>query len=246
MNIVVTGGGTIAPIDSVRLITNVSSGRFSAQISEACVEKGAHVWHLHAPTAELPFQRRALFDLETADEETEINRLRTLRRDWLARKERLQLIPCGSGTVAEYADCLERVLTANSIDIAFLAMAVSDYESRPIKGKIESRAETLQLSLVRTPKIIQSVKTWSPNVFLVGFKLTSNAARDDLIRQAEIACEVNRADVTVANDLSTLQASRHTIHLVRLGQPVETIGPGPMIAEQLVDRVVAWASQRPR
>ena len=41
MNVVVTGGGTIAPIDDVRLMTNVSSGRFAAAITEACLDRGA-------------------------------------------------------------------------------------------------------------------------------------------------------------------------------------------------------------
>ena len=40
MNVVVTGGATIAPIDDVRLMTNVSSGRFAAAITEACLDRG--------------------------------------------------------------------------------------------------------------------------------------------------------------------------------------------------------------
>ena len=55
LNVVVTGGGTIAPIDDVRSIANVSSGRFSASISEACLRLGAKVeatlMHVN-PTAE--------------------------------------------------------------------------------------------------------------------------------------------------------------------------------------------------
>ena len=38
MNVVVTGGATIAPIDDVRQLTNVSTGRFGAAITEACFE----------------------------------------------------------------------------------------------------------------------------------------------------------------------------------------------------------------
>ena len=64
MNVVVTGGGTIAPIDDVRLLTNVSSGRFAASITEACLSREARVWHIHARTAERPFWRSARFDLE--------------------------------------------------------------------------------------------------------------------------------------------------------------------------------------
>lgn len=63
-NVVVTGGGTIAPIDDVRLLTNVSSGRFAAAITEACLERNATVWHIHTPPALLPFMRSAKFDLD--------------------------------------------------------------------------------------------------------------------------------------------------------------------------------------
>ena len=64
MNVVVTGGATIAPIDDVRLMTNVSSGRFAAAITEACLLRQARVWHIHARSAELPLLRFARFDLE--------------------------------------------------------------------------------------------------------------------------------------------------------------------------------------
>ena len=58
MNVVVTGGGTVAPIDDVRQIANVSTGRFSASITEACLARGATVWHVHAPGAQLPLLRQ--------------------------------------------------------------------------------------------------------------------------------------------------------------------------------------------
>ena len=63
MNVLVTGGGTSAPIDDVRSITNVSTGRFAAAISESCLARGACVWHLHAPSAQVPLLRQAWFDL---------------------------------------------------------------------------------------------------------------------------------------------------------------------------------------
>src|SRR5947209_7068691 len=139
MNVVVTGGGTIAPIDDVRHLANVSSGRFSAQITEAWLARGATVWHIHTPSAQLPFWRAAGFDL-------------------------------------------------------------------------------------------------------VGFKLLSRTTPAELIRQAEAACRTNRADLTVANDLQTLRAGRHTVHLVRPGHPPETLGPGADLAERLVERIAAWSA----
>ena len=59
MNVLVSGGGTVALVDDVRRITNNSTGRLSAMITEACLTLGAEVWHLHAPGASVPFQRSA-------------------------------------------------------------------------------------------------------------------------------------------------------------------------------------------
>jgi phosphopantothenate-cysteine ligase len=241
MNVVVTGGGTVAPIDDVRQIANVSTGRFSAAITEACLRRGARVWHLHAPGAQLPFARGARFDLAATDPRAEHERLDRLHRDWRAVADRLHLVGLAEGTVAEYAARLERLLREQAIDVAFLAMAVSDFEPEPFGGKLDSDVDTLVIHGRRTPKVIRSVRDWSPGVYLVGFKLLSRADPAELIRQAEAACHTNRADLTVANDLQTLRAGRHTIHLVRPGQPVETLGPDDAPAERLVDRVLAWA-----
>jgi phosphopantothenate-cysteine ligase len=241
MNVVVTGGGTVAPIDDVRLIANVSTGRFSAMITEACLRRGAEVWHIQAPSAQLPFVRGAGYDLDTTDPRAEEARLGRLRREWQEARERLHLVPLRRGTVADYAENLERTLRARPIDIAFLAMAVSDFEPEPYGGKLDSDVETTVIRGRRTPKVIRSVRDWSPGVYLVGFKLLSRAGEAELIEEAEAACRINRADLTVANDLQTLRAGGHTIHLVRPGQATETIGPGDATAEQLVARAFAWA-----
>ena len=102
MNIVVTGGGTIAPIDDVRLMTNISSGRFAAAITEACLDRGATVWHIHAPSAQLPLRRFAAFDLDAADPAAELYRLAKLREKWLSQRDRLHLIPLKIGNVDDY------------------------------------------------------------------------------------------------------------------------------------------------
>lgn len=238
MNVVVTGGGTIAPIDEVRNITNASTGRFSARITEACLARGADVWHVHTPTAELPFERSARMDLRDNPDE-ELARLAALRKQWRACRERLHLYPLPTGTVAEYSRSLHAVLHLNTIDVAFLAMAVSDFEPEPTAGKIASGDGSMTLALRPTPKVIRNVKDWAPDVFLVGFKLLVDVDDAELIRRAEAACEVNRADATVANDFRTVREGRHRIVLVHPGDPPEAFGPetGDDVAETLVDRV---------
>ncbi len=246
MNVVVTGGGTVAPIDDVRQIANVSTGRFSAAISEACLQRGAAVWHVHTPQAQLPLIRSARFDLTgtEAGMAAEFGRLEKLHMQWQTVAERLHLVPLNQATVADYAANLERVLRAQPIDVAFLAMAVSDFEPEFHDGKLDSDVESMVIRCRPTPKVIRSVRTWAPGVYLVGFKLLSGVGAAQLIHQAEAACRINRADLTVANDLQTLKAASHTIHLVRPGQATETLGPDDALADKLVDRVFAWAATR--
>ncbi len=243
MNVVVTAGGTIAPIDDVRHIVNASTGRFGAAIAEAALRRGAEVWHVHAPAALLPFRRLAHLDLD-ADPAAEAARLDRLRADWLAHRDRLHPVPLAIGTVAEYADRLEATLRGRPVDVIFLAMAASDFAPVVMPGKLPSDSETLTLHCRRLPKVIRSVRDWSPAGYLVGFKLLSDAPEPELIRQAQVGCLANRADLTVANDLRTVRAGRHVIHLVRPGSPPETIGPDEPVADRLVARAFAWASEK--
>jgi phosphopantothenate---cysteine ligase (CTP) len=242
-NVVVTGGGTVAPLDDVRRLTNVSTGRMAATIAESFLARGASVWHIHAPSAEVPLRRQARFDLDAADPSAELERLTRLRRRWLDARDRLHVVPLREGTVAEYAAALRAVLEERPIDAAVLVMAVSDFEPEPVPGKISSVAESLIVRCRRTPKVIRSVRDWAPSVYLVGFKLLSNAPHAELIRRAEEACRINRADLTVANDLRTLKQGRHTLHLVRPDAEPETLEPGDDLADRLVARITAWAAE---
>jgi phosphopantothenoylcysteine synthetase/decarboxylase len=244
MNVVVTGGGTIAPIDDVRYLANVSSGRFSAMISEAFLRRGASVWHIHTPSAQLPLLREMRLDPDAPDPSAELERLARLRADWHAARGRLHLVGLPQGTVAEYAQALERTLREQPIDVALLAMAVSDFAPVPIAGKLDSQADSLTIHAPRTQKVIRAVRDWAPAVFLVGFKLLSRASLAELDREAEAACRTNRADLTVANDLQTLRQGRHAVRLVRPGHPAEPLEPGPDLADRLVERVVRLASTR--
>ncbi len=244
MNVVVTGGGTTAPIDDVRLITNVSSGRFAAAISEAFLDRGASVWHIHVPGSQLPVLRGAQFDPDASDPTAELERLVRLRERWLGLRDRLHRLPLAQGTVADYAATLQRVFATQPIDVAVLAMAVSDFEPEPHAGKVSSDRDSLVVHCRRTPKVIRSVRDWTPSVYLVGFKLLSGASPEELIRRAESAGRINRADLTVANDLQLLRQGRHTLHLVRPGAAPETLEPGDDLAERLVARILTWSGAR--
>lgn len=241
MKVLITAGGTWAPIDEVRYLSNSSTGHFGATIAEAALARGAHVWYLHTPTALKPFHRSARFDLD-ADPIAELTRLDALRANWLAVRDRCHFVPVVSGTMSEYAERFATLLSRERFDVAFLAMAAADYAPEPISGKISSTLDKLVIHCHRVPKLIATARDLAPDLYLVGFKLLTDVPLAELIRVATRATMDNRADLTVANDLATIKAGRHTIHLVRPGSPVETFEPPESIAERLVDRVFTWSA----
>jgi phosphopantothenate-cysteine ligase len=184
----------------------------------------------------------ASFDLDAREPSHEIDRLVELRATWQHYRDRLTLVRLAVGNVADYAQTLERVLKTHPIDVVILPMAVADYEPEKRSGKISSSADSLALHCRRTPKVISHVRDWAPDAYIVGFKLLSHAPASELIRRAAESCTANRTDLTVANDIATLTAGRHTIHLVRPGRDAETLGPRRDLADALVERVFEWAA----
>ena len=66
--ILVTAGGTIEPIDSVRYISNWSSGKMGAALADACARRGASVILLKSKKAVTPQMPMTIFEFETATE----------------------------------------------------------------------------------------------------------------------------------------------------------------------------------
>ena len=242
LKVLVTAGGTLAPIDDVRQIANTSTGRLGAGIAEAVLDRGAAVWYLHAPGALRPFDRAARLDLDAPDPAAEFARLAAVRDRWLGVRDRCHLAPLRAGTMPEYAERFRALVAEQRFDAIFLAMAASDYAPDPAAGKLASDRDELVIRCHRLPKLIANARDLAPAAYLVGFKLLADAPHDELIRQAVAATRVNRVDLTVANDLSTVRDGRHTLHLVRPGRPVETLAPPAAIADELVARVLAWAA----
>lgn len=247
MNVLVTGGGLRVPIDAVREITNFSTGRFSAELTEAFLRRGAEVWHVHAHDALLPFQHRARFDLECQDSRAEHERIDHVRQEFVRSKNRLHGISVRF--LDEYERCLAKLLTEMPFDIVILAMAVPDYQVEATAGKVSSNLDEWILKLRPTPKVIQHVRAWAPEVFLTGFKLLVSVSAEELIETARLACIKNRADLTVANDLTLKELRKHTVHLVNDKGLIHTLKSEELsvpMAEPLADLILEQYALRDR
>lgn len=89
-------------------------------------------------------------------------------------------------------------------DVFISAAAVSDFIPRKDEGinKISS-SKDLVLKLERTPKIINEVKKFNTDIFLVGFKAEYDTSDEELIDSARERMKESGADLMVANDVST-------------------------------------------
>ncbi|MDR1067350.1 MAG: phosphopantothenate--cysteine ligase [Clostridiales bacterium] len=221
MNVLVTSGGTTEKIDSVRSITNTSSGRLGAAIADAFGDIGgvSEVFYICGKTAALPMTHKA-----------KITRV---------------------GGVVELEDVIRKTIAANDISAVAHCMAVSDYTVKTVttarraaefvtagaeknaggvhsaieqafdgacalehRGKIGSNEETLLLVLKPTNKIIALFKELAPLAKLVGFKLLDAPTEDELLDAARRLLVENNCDYVLANDAKNMSRTRHIGYLI--------------------------------
>mgnify|MGYP000861790722 CR=1 len=225
--IIITAGGTSEPIDTVRSITNSSTGRLGGEICAALLR-------------------------QKSDEIEKIYYLCPHRAVRPPESPLVEVVTTGS--TASLLEAVKQLLTENRIDIFIHSMAVSDYTvdyvssagllsmeiSEKLKeigpgedtralieetirnnkavlrgNKISSNEKDLIIKLKPTPKVISAIKPLSPGTFLVGFKLLSGVTEEELRRVAMNLLRKNRCDLVVANDLAHISGERHKAMLLR-------------------------------
>lgn len=206
MKILVTSGGTKVPIDSVRSITNMSSGTFGSKIATELLKLGHQVVFLKAKGSKTPFSINTdVFDPQMRVKMSAIVRLHKLYHKQYKEYE--------YATFDEYDDKLDVIWTENP-DVIVLAAAVSDYGvENYVEGKIRSKDE-LTIHLKPLPKLIAQIKEISPKAKLVGFKLLVDSTTQELLDASFDSINKNGCDMIVANDLADIRNNEHKVHLV--------------------------------
>lgn len=237
MNILITAGGTSEPIDSVRRITNTSTGRLATIIHKAWVD---HMSEQQRPyTIHYVVTESALLPRE--DVHTVIHKV----SDTFSVQETIHLlletytidVCIHLMAISDYyvdqvhsTEDLARnlhqlILSRNEAgldvsqeDIEELLTRKNDYVNK--SKKISSKSDLI-LHLGQTPKIISSIKTLSPKTKLVGFKLLSHVTEEELIDVATKSGHRNHCEFVVANDLQYINGKQHKAILVKDHQVLE-------------------------
>ena len=100
---------------------------------------------------------------------------------------------------------------SKEFDIVIMAAAIADYTPENIsKNKIKSTKNKIKISLKKTPKIIDQIKKYQKNVFLVGFKAETNLSKKELITLAKKKMNESSADMIVANDIGSIRYRKNS------------------------------------
>ncbi len=201
MELFITAGNTQTPIDRVRCVTNIFTGRTGANIAMEAYRRGHGVTFVTSHPEVL------------AGETFDASRWRCL----LYR------------TFEDLAERMTTDITTRRFDAIVHCAAVNDYHSAGVfapapgttfqadiwraekgeptmvdrsAGKVKSDEPELWLRMVRAPKLVDKIRTdWKFTGVLVKFKLEVEVSESELMRIAESSRKLSAADLMVANTL---------------------------------------------
>lgn len=202
MKILITSGGTKVPIDDVRFISNMSTGRLGNEFGLELLKLGMEVHFIGAKDSQAPHK----FNFDT-------------RIPNIGDKSKLwenKFVPyMNNYHYYEYSDYDSYKFLVSDIvqeicpQIAFMAAAVSDYTVDPIEGK--AVLDTLKFK--PTEKVLPIVKQKSPMTKVVGFKLVSGETKHNMSLKANEV--LKSCDLVLANDLQEIKNGEDNLYLFK-------------------------------
>jgi phosphopantothenoylcysteine synthetase/decarboxylase len=239
MNVLVTAGNTLVPIDRVRCLTNIFTGRTGAGIALHAHERGHAVTLLTShpntvrelePTPPAQGERWDLYTYDTFEylQNTMQNLLR-LRYDAVIH----------SAAVSDYRAAGIYAPAPRTVFDPEEGEWHSDPTDLPklldrAAGKVKSDEHELWLRLVRTPKLVDMIRRdWGFGGVLVKFKLEVGISDEQLLEIAERSRQHSQADLMVAN---TLEGAKDWAFVGPVAGAYQRT-PRPDLAPRLLDEV---------
>ncbi|MBM7642008.1 phosphopantothenate--cysteine ligase [Streptococcus loxodontisalivarius] len=225
MKILITSGGTTEKIDSVRGITNHSTGNLGKLIAETFLAQGHEVTLVTTKQAVKPASQPNLNLHEISNVESLLTTMEGLVKT--------HDVLIHSMAVSDYTP-----VYMTDIDELEKTEQISDLLSKSnSENKISSQADYQVLFLKKTPKIISLVKEWNPAIRLIGFKLLVDVPKEELFRVARASLQKNQADYILANDLTEISPTQHHAYLLSEDDSFEAFDKEG-IAQLIYEKVV--------
>lgn len=238
MKIIITSGGTSEPIDSVRKITNNSSGRLGSLMAEKLCELKSvdKIFYVCSKSAILPINSK----IETKIVSTVDSLLQTLKTT--IQNEKIDYV-IHAMAVSDYK--VDYVTTSNILSEELHDMTTKDIKTklqtqnlRLISDKkISSNMDELFIKLIKTPKVIAQIKKWDKNIKLIGFKLLVDVSQKELINVAYDLLKANDCEFVIANDLKKINATEHNALLIDRQKNIVKLHNKNEIVEKIFDKI---------
>jgi phosphopantothenate-cysteine ligase/phosphopantothenoylcysteine decarboxylase/phosphopantothenate--cysteine ligase len=197
MNILITAGNTLVPIDQVRAITNIFSGRTGATLARMAIERkhDATLLTSHPETAE------SVVGLKVKSYRT-FTDLAKLMEESIGSGQFDAVVHAAAVSDYEVAGVYAGA-ESTRFDPSSLTWSGGGRMLSRSAGKIRSDEPELWLRLTRTPKLIDRIRnSWRFSGVLVKFKLEVGIGDEELLVLAETARSQSAADLMVANTLA--------------------------------------------
>ena len=217
MKVLLTLGGTRESIDAARFITNLSTGRTGRVLAGSLAARGCKATCLCASGAMKPAGKNILVREFTSFKDLDLG--------------------------------LKRLLKAEPFDAVIHLAAVSDYSPALIEAggktykpgraaKLDSAAPVMTLTLKKNFKILDRIKSYAaaggqPEPLLVGFKLTSGAAKTRILEKVRA---LDAADLVAHNDLKEMKKA-HVFHIYRRGVKQADLAGAEKLADYLYSEI---------
>jgi phosphopantothenoylcysteine decarboxylase/phosphopantothenate--cysteine ligase len=208
-SILVSGGPTPVPLDDVRVVTNIFTGKLGREIAKELVLKGADVSFLLGSNLEIEeWLRPFTVAHKTYDE----YRDRVLAKAQAANRPDLMIL---SAAVADYRP------------------------KEVFAGKIASKSPELNLPpFVPTEKVVDKAHELAPDMPIVSFKLLSRVSVDELIAEARSRLETH-SQIVVANRQEDCSETNQTVYIVSKQGISRVAGTKRDVAAAIVEAVEA-------
>ena len=237
MNIFITAGNTQTPVDQVRCITNVFTGKTGSRIAAAAFDRGHRViFATSHPEAldEIPTRRVRIEPNFTIERYRTFEELETIMAKEIGTGHYQAVIHAAAVNDYHVAGVYE--LSQNTaFDPDLLSMVGKPLPARFIPtggGKIKGNHRELWMRLVPAPKLVDKIRNeWKFDGTLVKFKLEVGVGEDELLKIGEASRTHSGADWLVAN---TLDGMNDWAYLIGNGKPAQKVERS-QLANQLLD-----------
>lgn len=190
MKVLITSGGTKVPIDDVRHIGNMSSGKYGAEIAARFLEQRDSVIFFSEKGSKHPYN------------------FLNINEDFGISDAESYFLPIQFKTYDDYLGVVN-VSCREQPDIIISAAAVSDYMVDKTDGKISSSDDEVIIRLKKAKKILPELRKAAPNAILVGFKLLVSPSYQEVQKAVQKVLN-SGADYVVYNDLTRIRNGDQT------------------------------------